>query len=175
MGTSTHTAGAKPPAPGAASHPLGPLVYRVTADKPAAARMVGLLVVGGAVAILGVAGWLEPDPSGTGTHRQLGIAACAAEVITGYPCPTCGMTTAFAHTVRGQWISAFHAQPAGFALALATVVAGALALGVLVTGRVWGVNWYRIKPRTVTLTVLGVLLAGWVYKIATTVGIGGAL
>jgi hypothetical protein len=37
---------------------------------------------------------------------------------------------------------------------------------VLITGKVWQLNWYRISPLTLPLFVAGILLAGWVYKIA---------
>ena len=50
----------------------------------------------GLAGVLGTARLLEPDPRGFGTHTQLGLAPCAFARITGRPCPTCGMTTAFA-------------------------------------------------------------------------------
>ncbi len=94
--------------------------------------------------------------------------------LVGYPCPTCGMTTAFAHTVRGELWSAFCAQPAGLGLALALVFAASVSLGVAVTGKVWAVNWYRVSPTRVTLGVVLFLLSGWVYKLAAGV-ISGTL
>lgn len=88
-------------------------------------------------------------------------------VLTGYPCPTCGMTTAFAHVVRGELISAFHAQPAGLVLALGTIFAAGISLGVLITGKVWAVNWYRVSPARVTLVIMLLLAFGWAYKVGT--------
>lgn len=41
------------------------------------------------------AAWLTPDPSGHGTHRQLGLPPCAFNVATGKLCPSCGLTTSF--------------------------------------------------------------------------------
>ena len=75
------------------------------------------------------------------------------------------MTTAFAHTVRGSFGSALTAQPAGFALALATVLAASVSLSVLATGKVWMVNWHRVTPVRVTLTIVLIVLGGWVYKL----------
>lgn len=75
------------------------------------------------------------------------------------------MTTAFAHTVRGQWPAAFMAQPAGFLLALFTVAAGAASAGVLVTGRVLAPNWARLTPFWLACIVVSVLLAGWAFKL----------
>ena len=117
------------------------------------------------LAVLGVAIYLKPDPRGWGTHSQLGGWECGMPIATGYPCPTCGMTTAFAHTVRGQWWSAFHAQPAGFLLCLAVMAATGLAASSLISGKSWRINWYRISPTRTALVGVGLLLAAWAYKI----------
>ncbi len=66
--------------------------------------------------LLAVAVALTPSESGVGTHEQLGMPPCSAEVLTGYPCPSCGMTTAFAWFVRGDLINALKAQVFGTAL-----------------------------------------------------------
>jgi hypothetical protein len=124
---------------------------------------VVLLAVG---ALLGLALWMTPDPSGIGTHRQLGLPGCTLVMASGYPCPTCGMTTAFSHAVRGRWLRALHSQPAGFVLALVTLVVALAAASTAVTGKTWGLNWYRIRPWWCMATIAGVLLLGWGYKIA---------
>ena len=108
---------------------------------------------------------LQPDSAGFGSHQQLGLPPCSLLVVVGYPCPTCGMTTAFTHAVRGQLVSAFHAQPAGLALAIGTVAAASLALSTLLTGRVWAVNWYRVSPTWVVFGVVLLVIGGWVYKL----------
>src|SRR5262245_31491696 len=66
------------------------------------ARWGLLAAAAGVIAVLALARWLEPSPLGYGTHRQLGLLPCSFRRITGYPCPSCGMTTAFAWFVRGQ-------------------------------------------------------------------------
>ena len=149
------------------AHPLGPLVVRITASHPVWSRLKAGAVLIVCLAVLGVAVRLEPERSGFGTDRQLGLATCSALMLTGYPCPTCGMTTAFALTVRGEWAAAFHAQPAGFALALAAVLVAAVALVTIATGSVWAVNWYRISPMWTAIVLVGMVLAGWAYKAAT--------
>ena len=154
------------PKPGAAFHPLGPIVYSVAARRPSAARLAAALVFIGCVALLAVGIWLEPNPTGLGTHQQFGLPPCTMVMLVGYPCPTCGMTTAFAYAVRGELLLAFNAQPAGFALAVATVVAGAISLSVILSGKVWAVNWYRVPPTRVVLAVVLVVLGGWGYKVA---------
>ena len=136
--------------------------------------MVAAGVLTGSVALLSVAAWLTPDELGVGSHQQLGLPQCSMLALTGYPCPTCGMTTAFAHTVRGELGLAFCAQPAGFAIALAVLFAASVSLGVVITGKVWAVNWYRVSPMWATLAILLLVLGGWLYKLAAGV-ITGAL
>lgn len=76
--------------------------------------VLGLLLLAG----FGLAGRLSPDPRGYGTHQQLGLPGCTFQMLTQWPCPSCGGTTAFAHFVRGQWPSAVRANAAAFVLAL---------------------------------------------------------
>ena len=60
---------------------------------------------------------LIPDPTGSGTHKQLGLPPCTIQTLFGFPCPTCGMTTSFAHFVRGEWVQAARANASGLILA----------------------------------------------------------
>lgn len=162
------------PKPGAIVHPLGPVVYRVAARRPVRARLIAGFVLTGCVTLLSTAASLTPAATGMGSHRQLGYPACTWVVLFGYPCPTCGMTTAFAHTVRGQLTAAWSAQPAGLVLALGTILATSVSLSVLFTGKVWAVNWYRVSPTWVMLAAILLIAGGWIYKLAVGV-ISGAL
>jgi hypothetical protein len=82
----------------------------------------GLLVAAGClVGILGVAKKLEPDPRGFGTHTQLGLRPCVFLTVTGRLCPTCGMTTSFSWSTRGQIVRSWQANPAWCLYALMTV------------------------------------------------------
>jgi hypothetical protein len=93
-----------------AVHPLGwPIRCLLLVS---AAVILGLLVL---------AGKLEPDPSGFGTHTQLGLRPCSFMTTTGRPCPTCGMTTAFAWVARGRFDRSWQANPAGCMFALLSV------------------------------------------------------
>lgn len=148
-----------------AAHPLGPLAFRAAARNPASARLIAAGVAAGCATVLVAAASLTPDPRGQGTHEQLGLPPCTMVMFTGYPCPTCGMTTAFAYAVRGRFIAAFSAQPAGLAIALGVMAAFGLSGGTLVTGRVWAVNWYRVTPGRIALVVVLVVLAAWGYKL----------
>lgn len=130
-----------------------------------AARWCAVLVLLGCGAVLGAAIWVTPDPRGYGTHEQFGTGPCGMLVVTGYPCPTCGMTTAFAYTVRGQWLRAFMAQPAGFLMAIGTAAAALVAVWVLVTGR-WPLRMALVvTPYRLFLGLLVLLLGGWAFKL----------
>lgn len=76
----------------------------------------------GLAVVLAVARWLEPDPRGYGTHTQLGLAPCTFALVTGHPCPSCGMTTSFAWFARGRFDRSWRANPAGSVLAPVCVV-----------------------------------------------------
>lgn len=129
-------------------------------------RLIGLTVFAAAAALLVVAGQLQPSPEGFGTHQQLPMTApCGFLVGTGYPCPSCGMTTAFAHTVRFHWLRAAWVQPMGFALALATVVVGIGGLWTLVFGRVPRTRWVPITPLQFFTGLLVGLVGAWAFVI----------
>jgi len=93
------------PAPGAT--PLG--------------RFVWALLGAGCGAVVGLAAWLRPDPSGFGTHRQLGLPPCEFGAMTGIPCPGCGLTTSFAHMAHGHLIAGFSSHLMGPPLFLMTL------------------------------------------------------
>jgi FtsH-binding integral membrane protein len=70
---------------------------------------IGLLMV----VALALCALIKPDPSGIGTHQQLGLPGCLVCRVLGIQrCPSCGMTTGFAHLMRGQWQRAKAANPA---------------------------------------------------------------
>jgi hypothetical protein len=145
-------------------HPLGPL-FSLSVDRSNLARLTGAAVFIGTAAILGVALWTSPSPTGYGTHQKLGLAPCGFLWATGLPCPTCGMTTSFAYTVRGRLLSALYAQPAGTALALFTVLLAGIAVLVMATGRRLEINWYRINPMILLTAALVLFLGAWAFKI----------
>lgn len=146
-----------------------PIVARPATSARGARAWASLIAVGCA-SILALAAMLNPDPRGYGTHEQLslgrwGSGPCGMLVMTGLPCPTCGMTTAFAHTVRGQWLRAAYVQPAGFVLALATIATLLACIGVIIRGRWPLVPWWRFGPHWVFWGLLIALVGGWAAKI----------
>jgi hypothetical protein len=73
--------------------------------------------------VFGVAAWLKPTdklgrPRTMETHRQLGLPPCTFFKVTGFPCPSCGMTTSFSHLVHGDVGNSLRANPVGTLLAV---------------------------------------------------------
>ena len=126
----------------------------------------GLVALACAFVLL-LAAYLKPDARGFGTHEPLGLGPCLVPITTGYPCPTCGMTTACAYAVRGQWIRSFQAQPAGFVLALAAPVVGALGALGSIHGRTWRPNPVVFSTNRLAFLAIALWLLGWGYKVAS--------
>jgi len=135
------------------------------ARDAARARRIAAFVTVVGVAILSLARYLTPFDAGFGTHTQLGLPPCMTARFTGYPCPTCGMTTAFSHTLRGHFWTSLRVQPAGFVLSIATILATLAAISTLATGKVWRINWQRLRPEHVACAGVALILGAWVYKI----------
>ncbi len=127
-------------------------------------RVAGLVIALGAFGLLLVAAGLRPSEDGHGTHTQMGLAPCPWVVRWDFPCPSCGMTTAFAYAANGDLVTAGATQPFGTLLALIAAVAG---WGGLHTG-IAGVNPARlIRGGTgvrVTIVVISLFLGAWAYK-----------
>ncbi len=58
--------------------------------------------------------FLVPSSRGIGTHESMGLPPCGFLTLTGIPCPSCGLTTSFAHFLHGHFQAAFVVQPFGF-------------------------------------------------------------
>jgi hypothetical protein len=130
--------------------------------------LLGLLPL----AVIATAAFLTPDPAGHGTHVQLGLPPCGFLVVTGFPCPGCGLTTCFAHMVRLEIPAAAHANAFGVPLFLAslfTIPVAALgffrSLPVLPTLE-------RLHFEKVVILLAFASVAVWVVRIATLLAFG---
>ncbi|MER3414527.1 MAG: hypothetical protein C4340_04500 [Armatimonadota bacterium] len=113
--------------------------------------------------MLFAAGSLSPDPSGHGTHRQLGLPPCAFNLATGKLCPSCGLTTSFAAMARMDVTTATRAHALGPALfVLMAVLAVYFLSKFLFAFRV--VLPYR-TVLVVNLTAVGLYLAYGIARI----------
>lgn len=97
---------------------------------------IALVLIGGFLVAL----WVSPDPRGYGTHQQLGLPPCTFRLLFGYPCPGCGMTTCFAHFVRGQFAEAARSNVAGFVMAAICAMIIPWSLISAFLGRLWLVS-----------------------------------
>ena len=121
----------------------------------------GLVLLG----LLITAACLTPSPKGFGTHQQLGLPPCTITRLFKIRCPSCGMTTSWAHAVRGQLPSAVKANTGGALLALVAMAAGPWSLATATRG-----IWFGGRPRNdvviiVSLLVIGVTLLDWVCRL----------
>jgi hypothetical protein len=144
---------------------LGPILTVSRLQQPIMGRVWALGIAVACGTVLGFAATLHPDPRGYGTHTQLGLGACGFLLQTGFPCPTCGMTTAYADLVHGHPLHAMLDQPCGFMLALATAIIGVVALAAAISGRTVWPNWYRIDPVRVVWGFVVLFIASWGLKI----------
>jgi len=115
------------------------------------------LLAAGGVAALGVACLLSPE------SIEDGPVVCPFRLLTGLPCPGCGLTRSWVYTVHGWWPEAFAAHPFGpVAIAFVLVVA-LLAL----RARLRGAPAPRLRVRNpLILTVVGAWLAFAVARLA---------
>ena len=127
----------------------------------------------GVLAVLVTAASLTPSDRGIGTHKQMGLAECSWVVTMGKPCPTCGMTTAFANAANLRPLESLRAQP--FA-AVGTVLAAAVFWGAVhmaCFGSRLAHTFSRMLLRPRVLWPLGAAwAASWVYKVLTMPGAG---
>lgn len=102
-----------------------------------ASRLMWFVLAALPATVIGTALTLTPNAIGHGTHTQLGLPPCGFFEVTGYPCPGCGLTTAFANMAHGHIVGAAHANAFGILLFLVSATTVPLAtLGFL---RGWAV------------------------------------
>jgi hypothetical protein len=132
-------------------------------------RSIWLVLFAAGSAVLVTALALSPDPAGHGTHTQLGLPPCGFLLVTGLPCPGCGLTTSFAHMIRLQVAGAFGANPFGVLLFCVTVA----GVGISAVGMTRSLPVVRTLDRLhfeKVMIVLGVAaLLAWVSRMGGTV------
>lgn len=131
-------------------------------------RFIGAALAAPTGVVLGLAGWLTPNPQGFGTHLQLGLGECTMLQLTGFPCPMCGMTTTFTLLAHLRVVDAALNQPFGLVLFSATLLTFLVGVADVITGKgVWRSALKGIDRRE--SFIAGVLLVGmvlgWAYKL----------
>lgn len=129
-------------------------------------RLVAIATVLAAAGVVWLCAGITADPRGHGTHVLLGLRPCGwAE--QGYPCPTCGITTAAVHLVHLEPLQALRANPFGAMLAFAGLLAAAFALFCLLRGRSLLDAAGRLAYGKALLAGIALLLGSWLYKYLT--------
>jgi len=116
-------------------------------------------------ALLIIAGNLQPNPRGYGTHLQLGFAECTFIVLWGIPCPMCGMTTSWSHLLHADLPSAFQSNPGGGLLGLTSMLAIPICLWRAWTGVPTTNNWLSRFTLLWLCLVLFVIATFWIWQI----------
>jgi Protein of unknown function (DUF2752) len=115
--------------------------------------------------VLATARRLEPDARGYGTHVRLGLPPCSFRAVTGYRCPSCGMTTAFACAVRGRLGAAWRANPAGSLLAPTCALLVPWLLAAAIAGRPWGFRTPEGPLTVLVVATVALSLVAWTVRL----------
>lgn len=116
------------------------------------------------LAALATAAYLTPNSSGRGTHQQLGLPPCTFAFFVGQPCPSCGMTTSWAHLMDGQPLRAVQANFGGAILAIGAMVAAPWMLAAAIRGRFTPQRPSDLTIAGLTMAIAAVTLAQWAFR-----------
>lgn len=131
------------------------------------ARLTLAATAAAILAALAVARALEPATQGFGTHEQLGLAPCWIQTQFGISCPTCGMTTSWAHAGRGRLGQAAASSAGGLLLWGLAMLAAPWLLAAAAIGR-WPLAVSPARPLLwVGTVVLAVVLLDWLRRLAS--------
>lgn len=115
--------------------------------------------------ILIIARVLRPSPKGVGTHEQLGIPPCLFLKLTGVPCPSCGLTTSFAHAARFNFIASFITQPFGLIAFCLTVLCIPLSIYLIRRRTPWSELIHARYADRIMYVLIALFILSWIYKI----------
>jgi hypothetical protein len=128
-------------------------------------RWIAGLITAGVVILFGSL-WLLQQ-----LHFDFGLlfGPCGMKQRTGFPCPTCGMTTSVLAFSRGDLLTAFYVQPAAAFLCSVLVITAFFAFLTSVFGvyfRALDRLWTEIGFRRLVVGLLVILAAGWAVTLA---------
>ena len=132
---------------------------------PAQGRLIAFIVASGCLVPLLLAVWLKPSPDGLATHTELGLQPCRWLQVTGFPCPSCGMTTSWAWFVRGNIAASLYVQPMGTALAVIAIACVWVGFYVAATGQPVYRLLELVPGRYYFIPLLAFGILAWAWKI----------
>jgi len=140
----------------------GPRATRVSLFVRALLAVLAL----GFVAVIGVAAWLQPydadgQPLRMASHTQLGLQPCSMVVMSGKPCPACGMTTSFALLVHGDVLNSMRANWVGTLMCGTIIVLAPWVALCAIRGRLIGVRNGELFSTILIATLLVLMSARW--------------
>lgn len=135
-------------------------------EAPARKRLVQLTWPLAWLGVTAVGAWLQPDPHGHGTHRQLGLPQCPSVAFFGRPCPGCGLTTSWTHLIHGHVAESFACNALGPVLYLAFTGMAFVSFFAYVRGKRWDTNTPSFN--WASSAVLGAFLIYGAVRFATT-------
>jgi hypothetical protein len=117
------------------------------------------------LALLATAAVLRPDPRGYGTHQRLGLPPCSFQRFVGLRCPSCGMTTAWSHWMRGEIGKSINSSVAGAVLAVMATISAPWMLACGLRGK-----WIGGRPRqkwalALAMSVVVVAIVDWIVRL----------
>jgi hypothetical protein len=132
-----------------------------------------ILLAVGLIAIFATAVWLDPyesdgQPRRMETHRQLGLPPCTFYLLTGLPCPSCGMTTSFSFLAHGDVPNSMRANAVGTLLAAFLVIMLPWSLASAIRGRPLGIHSLERALTIVVGAFMLLLLFRWVLVLGWT-------
>lgn len=126
---------------------------------------IAMFLFGGFMLALSV----SPDPRGYGTHHQFGLPPCTFRMLSGYPCPGCGMTTSFSHFIRGDFAASARANLAGLVLASVCALLIPWCLWSVYVGQLWMVSDPVTVGGTLAICLSGLAVLFWGARILSAV------
>lgn len=160
--TSIQTPASHPGNPGPASQVIEPISRHPSTRPLHSNERRGLTLLASAlIGLLAVSAWLTPDPSGMGTHTQLGLPKCTMAAMTGLRCPGCGMTTAWALVMHGDVETALATNFGGTILCLLAILSVPILLGIAITGRTTQLGWFSKLAMSLVTIALAIAAAQW--------------
>ncbi len=122
------------------------------------------------VVVFAVAIALDPYQDGklwlAETHRQLGLPQCTFKKVTGYPCPSCGMTSSFALAIRGDLWHSAQANFAGTLLAVGCLAFIPWSVLSALAGRLLAVRDFESLLVRCVLGFLAIMFGRWAIVLA---------
>jgi hypothetical protein len=131
-----------------------------------------LVMALGLIGVFVIALWLNPyeadgRPRRMETHLQMGLPPCTFRLMTGVPCPSCGMTTSFALLVRGDLGNSLRANAVGTLLAIFCLAFVPWGLACVACQRYFFITSFERPLIWVVLVFVVLLLVRWFIVLGT--------